>query len=256
MTLIARMSFLFCAVGLSASAQTGLPIPNGTYAVDSSLCEATGFTEFQQGRPSVIEVEGTAYFYNEAACEMQNLRVFGDDIIFDANCSTEGEASLARDIWVRTGAESFRAGVLEYHRCRAADAANATSQDGQLAVTDGDSVYSLQISLLRLGYDPGPADGQIGQRTISALNMFQRSVGMAVTPYITLEAAKRATEEEAKRFGWDIDSAGGNAEIETQDLFENDVAADQANEQAGVQGEAQPGALPDDLPQTLRFAIS
>ena len=48
----------------------------------------------------------------------------------------------------------------------------------------------IQSGLALLGFDPGPADGVIGQRTRAAIGRWQASVGKPATGYLNLEAAK------------------------------------------------------------------
>ena len=36
-------------------------------------------------------------------------------------------------------------------------------------------IYNIQMSLARLGYDPGPVDGQYGQRTADAISQYQHA---------------------------------------------------------------------------------
>ena len=42
-------------------------------------------------------------------------------------------------------------------------------------------VYDTQMSLLHLGYDPGPPDGQYGPRTAQAIAAYQQNNGLPVT---------------------------------------------------------------------------
>jgi putative peptidoglycan binding protein len=42
-------------------------------------------------------------------------------------------------------------------------------------------VYDTQVSLYRLGYNPGPPDGVYGQRTAEAISQYQSSYGLPVT---------------------------------------------------------------------------
>ncbi len=42
-------------------------------------------------------------------------------------------------------------------------------------------VYDVQSSLLRLGYDPGPLDGQMGRRTADAIAAYEHDNGLLVT---------------------------------------------------------------------------
>lgn len=45
----------------------------------------------------------------------------------------------------------------------------------------GGLVYNIQLSLQRLGYDPGPVDGQFGQQTADAISQFQHANRLPVT---------------------------------------------------------------------------
>lgn len=45
----------------------------------------------------------------------------------------------------------------------------------------------VQFNLTKLHYDPGPVDGQMGTRTISALEQFQRDSGREVTGEVTTD---------------------------------------------------------------------
>ena len=42
-------------------------------------------------------------------------------------------------------------------------------------------VYDTQLSLYRLGFNPGPPDGVYGQRTAEAISQYQSSYGLPVT---------------------------------------------------------------------------
>jgi hypothetical protein len=45
----------------------------------------------------------------------------------------------------------------------------------------GGLVYDIQLSLTRLGYDPGPVDGRYGQQTADAISQFQHANRLPVT---------------------------------------------------------------------------
>jgi len=45
----------------------------------------------------------------------------------------------------------------------------------------GGLVYNIQMSLARLGYDPGPVDGVYGQQTADAISQFQHANRLPVT---------------------------------------------------------------------------
>ena len=42
-------------------------------------------------------------------------------------------------------------------------------------------VYNIQSSLTRLGYNPGPVDGQYGRRTAEAIRSYEYNNGMPIT---------------------------------------------------------------------------
>lgn len=46
-------------------------------------------------------------------------------------------------------------------------------------------VQQVQIALIRLGYDPGPADGLIGDRTTRSVRAFQQQAGLPVDGRVT-----------------------------------------------------------------------
>jgi Putative peptidoglycan binding domain len=48
-------------------------------------------------------------------------------------------------------------------------------------VYDRNLVYNIQVSLLRLGYDPGPLDGAYGQLTANAISRYESDKQIVVT---------------------------------------------------------------------------
>jgi localization factor PodJL len=63
------------------------------------------------------------------------------------------------------------------------------------AVT-GDPVAIAQAMLARLGYDPGPADGKMGERTRLAIQRFQKDRGLVETGSVD-DALLRALSEQS-----------------------------------------------------------
>jgi len=63
---------------------------------------------------------------------------------------------------------------------------SSSSGGGQTASTqpgagyDGATVRDIQAGLQKLGYDPGPADGQFGSKTEGAIRQFQQDAGLPV----------------------------------------------------------------------------
>ncbi|MDX1776997.1 MAG: peptidoglycan-binding domain-containing protein [Desulfobulbales bacterium] len=47
-------------------------------------------------------------------------------------------------------------------------------------------ISDIQLALKNKGFDPGPVDGVIGSRTMTAVNDFQRKNGLLVSKYLTL----------------------------------------------------------------------
>ena len=82
---------------------------------------------------------------------------------------------------------AYAAGMKSgFDRAMAYDASAAASSMTPVA---------LQEALKRLGYDPGPADGVIGPRTLAAIRRFQSDYGLkadAVVGPVTLAALENA----------------------------------------------------------------
>lgn len=62
--------------------------------------------------------------------------------------------------------------------------AAASSQDAEVI-----DLAQAQRDLQRLGYDVGPADGIVGNRTIAAIEQFQARIGAPVTGQVSNELA-------------------------------------------------------------------
>ncbi len=54
-----------------------------------------------------------------------------------------------------------------------------------------DEVKRVQESLVALGYDPGPIDGLVGPRTVSALRKFESDNGLPVRGQLSSELMTR-----------------------------------------------------------------
>jgi len=51
-------------------------------------------------------------------------------------------------------------------------------------------IVQIQDSLRRAGFNPGPSDGSIGPSTVRAVNAFQRSKGLPVEKYLTVDTVR------------------------------------------------------------------
>jgi len=67
----------------------------------------------------------------------------------------------------------------------------------------------VQRALTVLGYDPGPADGLYGARTRSAIQSFQRGVGIAADGQVTRALLERLRQEAASRRTRDASATTG-----------------------------------------------
>jgi localization factor PodJL len=61
--------------------------------------------------------------------------------------------------------------------------------------TARETIVKVQSMLAQMGYDPGPADGQMGERTREAIREFQKKTGLPVDGVITADFVKKLAEE-------------------------------------------------------------
>ena len=62
-------------------------------------------------------------------------------------------------------------------------------------VADRGSVADMQEGLYELGYDPGPADGQMGPKTRSAIKAYQKDAGLPANGKLTAGLVERVKTE-------------------------------------------------------------
>lgn len=60
---------------------------------------------------------------------------------------------------------------------------------------DRTAVSSLQARLTDLGYDPGPADGQLGPKTRAAIRAYQKDTGLKADGQVTASLLERIKAE-------------------------------------------------------------
>jgi hypothetical protein len=76
-------------------------------------------------------------------------------------------AAIGAGVGLVTGAAEADANARAYYD---------NQYNGAPPPPDGsDLVYNIQMSLTRLGYDPGPPDGQYGKRTAGAISQYQHA---------------------------------------------------------------------------------
>jgi localization factor PodJL len=114
-----------------------------------------------------------------------------DDVAQVLDKEALARARLAVETWSPTtpdpAANEIPAGDPAWSAVPEATAATAVT---------GDPVAIAQAMLARLGYDPGPADGKMGERTRLAIQRFQKDRGLAETGSVD-DALLRALSEQS-----------------------------------------------------------
>ena len=100
----------------STLAQT-MPLPTGSYAEFQELCEYDGYYDNETGLPVTLSVSEDGYVFGDTYCQFKNLKIYGNDLVFDEICSAEGEDYQSRQVWTKTGPTSFVSGSTEYQKC-------------------------------------------------------------------------------------------------------------------------------------------
>lgn len=78
---------------------------------------------------------------------------------------------------------------------RSARAYSGKPSRAEAPITDQATVSNLQLRLTTLGYDPGPADGQLGPKTRAAIRAYQRDSGLKADGVVTAGLLKRIKVE-------------------------------------------------------------
>jgi peptidoglycan hydrolase-like protein with peptidoglycan-binding domain len=107
-----------------------------------------------------------------------------------------------------------------YETDEAAETAK-TTETAKKIILNSTTIAKLQADLDVLGYDPGPADGKMGDRTLNAIRQYQRSAGLgsSAEPSQLLlaklsEDAAKAPKTSKKQNTAAKRSQGGNTEIQ------------------------------------------
>lgn len=79
-------------------------------------------------------------------------------------------------------------GVAGQSAARKADAGNRH-------MSDPSTVKDVQARLSDLGYDPGPADGQLGPKTRAAIRAYQKDTGLKADGQVTASLLERIKAE-------------------------------------------------------------
>ena len=90
----------------------------------------------------------------------------------------------------------------------------------------------IQLGLTAEGFDPGPADGLIGNRTRAALKQWQASRGAASTGYLDVESAKALLASGRQREAQEREAARHRQEQEAERRRREQEAREQARREA------------------------
>ena len=121
-------------------------------------------------------------------------------LLLTAACSADG----AKDVACSVGASIDNLfGTVSSERakdCGPSAGQSARSYTGkpsraEAPIADQATVSNLQLRLKTLGYDPGPADGQLGPKTRAAIRAYQRDSGLKADGMVTASLLKRIKVE-------------------------------------------------------------
>ncbi len=177
---------LLATLGLSVSDE--FPLKDGRYVVDQKICaynEEQIFNEFSDGAALNVRTikNGTFDYHYESTCKIADVKVDGSDVLYTSICSAEGEEYSEREHLTLNSRTSFTQDRITFELCEGA--ATNTSAANELPITEPEMIFALQSSLTALGFDPGPTDGLIGKKTMSALNLFLLSKSLPQVVHVT-----------------------------------------------------------------------
>jgi hypothetical protein len=131
-----------------------------------------------------------------AACESDGFK--------DAACSSaatidgwfgeETSQGRAEDCGGRGGQAAQRTSGTPSAATGGKQASQAQIQN-ERHLTDRATVRDLQLRLTKLGYDPGPADGQMGPKTRAAIRAYQKNSGLRADGQVTASLMQRLRTE-------------------------------------------------------------
>ncbi len=116
-----------------------------------------------------------------------------------AACSADGakNAACSSSAWIDGLFGETSEDRVEDCGAQPGQAASRTTGNSSAApsadriVYDRQSVSSVQSGLYDLGYDPGPADGQMGPKTRSAIMAYQKDSGLPASGKLTAGLVER-----------------------------------------------------------------
>ena len=190
---VVSASFFLMTVKPSSSEE--LPFPDGRYVTDPRYCSANDDDIFNLGDAAGLYIRtlrgGTIDFHHESTCEVRNVRVVENDIIFDRVCSAEGETFTTRALLVQESPISFSDGDYTFTLCGSPHAAPADigpTLDLSAEQIDQISAYyqenfsiaertDLQWSLTKMHFFDGQLDGDISREELEGIESYREVFG-------------------------------------------------------------------------------
>ena len=117
-------------------------------------------------------------------------------LLLTAACSADGAKSAACTAAATLDGWFGTTSAERENDCGPAAGQSARSYAGkptraEAPLADPATVSDLQLRLKTLGYDPGPADGQLGPKTRAAIRAYQRDTGLKADGMVTSSLLKR-----------------------------------------------------------------
>lgn len=130
------------------------------------------------------------------------LGALGAALLLTAACSTDGarNAACSSSAWIDGLVGATSEDRVEDCGAQPGQAASRSTGASSAAgsdrmVADRGSVADVQQGLYELGYDPGPADGQMGPKTRSAIMAYQKDNSLPANGRLTAGLVQRVKTE-------------------------------------------------------------
>jgi hypothetical protein len=121
-------------------------------------------------------------------------------LLLTAACTSDGAKSATCSVgatidgWFGTTSPD-RAKDCGGPAAQSAKAYTGNPKRAEMPLTDRATLSDLQSRLQGLGYDPGPADGQMGPKTRAAIRAYQKDAGLKADGMVTASLVKRIKTE-------------------------------------------------------------
>ncbi len=176
------------------------PTPTPSYTPPVSPAQQPGldFSQPPVGQNKVLSVAQIRW------CLREEIRIEVLRPLPTTNSQIDQFNAVVADYNNRCGNYRYRGGTLtrarrEVERVRAQIVASVAPAQPRPVQQQSQLALDVQNALTALGYEPGPADGLYGARTRSAIQSFQRDVGLAADGQVTEALLERLRLEVVSR---------------------------------------------------------